>query len=88
MKQLILPTVALFLVGLAAYATKAGGPTTAPATQPSGGTPVNKFCAVEHADEIDPKVTVEYKGKTIGFCCKDCIPKFQADPDKYMATLK
>jgi YHS domain-containing protein len=86
MKQLILPTVVLFMLGLAAYATKAGGPTTAPSTQPAGK-PVNKLCPVGKED-VDPKVTIDYKGKTIGFCCEDCIPKFKADPDKYMASLK
>jgi YHS domain-containing protein len=86
MKHLILPTIALFILGLAAYATKAGGPTTAPATQPAKQV-VNKLCPVGKED-VDPKVTIDYKGKTIGFCCEDCIPKFKADPDKYMASLK
>ena len=85
MKQLILPTLAVFLLGLAALVTKAG-PTTAPATQPANK-PVNKLCPVSKED-VDPKVTVDYKGKTVGFCCDDCIPKFKADPDKYMANLK
>jgi YHS domain-containing protein len=25
-----------------------------------------------------------YKGKTYYFCCKDCKPKFDADPEKYV----
>jgi YHS domain-containing protein len=62
-------------------------PTTAPSTQVSL-TPINKFCAVEHDDEVDPKVTTTYKGKLIGFCCDKCIPKFNKDPEKYMASLK
>jgi YHS domain-containing protein len=88
MKHLILPTIALFLLGLAAYATKAS-PTTGPATQPgaTASKPVNKLCPLSK-EEVDPKVTVDYKGKTVGFCCEDCIPKFKADPDKYMASLK
>jgi YHS domain-containing protein len=41
------------------------------------------------ADEpIDPKVTTVQDGKTIGFCCEDCIPKFKANPAKYMKNLK
>ena len=61
--------------------------TSAPATQASA-TPINKFCAVEHEDEVDPKVTTVYNGKIIGFCCKDCVPKFKQDPERYMASLK
>ena len=65
-------------------------PAAAPTTQKSATTkPINKYCAVEQENEIDPKVpTVQYQGKTIGFCCEDCIPKFKADPEKYMTTLK
>jgi len=61
------------------------GPSTQPATQPAA---VNKFCAVMQEDKIDPKVTYEYKGQTIGFCCKDCIVDFKKDPEKYMKDLK
>jgi YHS domain-containing protein len=56
-----------------------------PTTQP---TAINKLCPVTH-DPVDPKIpTIEYKGKTIGFCCSDCIKAFNADPEKYMANLK
>ena len=55
-------------------------PTTQPATQPSTQhAAINKMCAVEHEDPIDASVTIDYKGKTIGFCCKDCIAKFKAE---------
>ncbi len=60
-------------------------PTTAPTSQPAIA---NKTCPITH-DAINPKgKTVEYKGKTIGFCCEDCIKDFNADPEKYMASLK
>ncbi len=69
-------------------ADKPATPTTRPAaTQPSK--PVNKDCPVEgKGHEVDPKVTVIYKGKTIGFCCRDCIDEFNKDPEKYVAGLK
>jgi YHS domain-containing protein len=63
-------------------------PTSAPATQASAGKPINQFCAVEHDNKIDPKVTTVYNGRVIGFCCPDCIPDFKKDPSKYMASLK
>ena len=83
--------VALLIGVSAAVATAADkpkGPTTKPAaTQPAKA--VNKFCAVEGEDhEVDPKVTVVYKGKTIGFCCKDCVEEFQKDPEKYVKRMK
>jgi len=91
-RKLILSTVTALLVTGAAYvgaADKPKGPTTRPATtQPSAGKPINKFCAVESDNKIDPKITYVYQGKTIGFCCRDCIEDFQKDPDKYMRGLK
>lgn len=91
-RKLILPTVAILMLVSAAYvgaADKPKGPTTRPAaTQPAAGKPINKFCAVESDNKIDPKITYVYKGKTIGFCCKDCIEDFQKDPDRYMRGLK
>jgi YHS domain-containing protein len=58
-----------------------------PSTQESKK-PVNKMCAVMPQDAVDPKITYEYKGKLIGFCCQDCIPEFKKDPEKYMKDLK
>jgi YHS domain-containing protein len=63
------------------------GPAAAAATQPDAK-PVNKFCAVDRDNEVDPKVTTVYKGKVIGFCCRDCIKDFQKDPEKYVKDLK
>jgi YHS domain-containing protein len=69
--------------------SKAAMPTTAPATQASATLkPINKYCAVNRDEEIDPTVTTVYNGKVIGFCCDDCIPKFKKDPEKYMKDLK
>lgn len=47
----------------------------------------NAVCPVM-GNEIDPKVkTVEYKEKTIGFCCPGCIEKFSKNPEKYLKKL-
>ena len=61
---------------------------TQPTTQEAAAKPVNKFCAVDHDNEVDPKVTIIYKGMVIGFCCKDCIKDFDKDPDKYVKNMK
>ena len=61
----------------------------APATQASAtARPINTHCAVDKGDEIDPKVTYLYNGQVIGFCCEDCIPKFNKNPELYMKGLK
>ena len=47
------------------------------------GKPVNTVCAICGMD-VNPAIpTAEYQGKTIGFGCKMCPPKFKADPDRY-----
>lgn len=62
----------------------------APSSSPPGataaaaeGAPVNNTCAI-CGMAVDPRLpTATYQGKTIGFGCRMCPPKFQADPDKY-----
>ena len=92
-RKMIVSAVAALLIGGAAFvgaADKPKGPTTRPSatTKPVAGKPINKFCAVESDNKIDPKVTFVYQGKTIGFCCRDCLEDFQKDPDRYMRGLK
>ena len=57
-------------------------------TPPEPAKPINAYCAVERDHEVDPKVTTTYQDKVVGFCCEDCIPKFEKDPEKYMKDLK
>ncbi|HVT87672.1 MAG TPA: hypothetical protein VHD56_02380 [Tepidisphaeraceae bacterium] len=83
-KQLLIALIAVML-GLGLWVR---AQTTQPATQPAAGAPINKFCAVQKGDAIDPTITVVYKGKVIGFCCSDCPPEFNKDPEKYMKDLK
>lgn len=53
------------------------------ATASADKTPVNAVCAI-CGMKVDPSLpTAEYQGKTIGFGCKMCAPKFKADPDRY-----
>lgn len=47
----------------------------------------NKVCPVM-GEEVDSEAPTEmYNGKVIGFCCKGCEKKFNADPEKYMKNL-
>jgi YHS domain-containing protein len=50
--------------------------------------PVNKFCPIEPEHAVDATVaTTTHNGKVVGFCCEDCIKKFDLDPDAYTAGL-
>jgi hypothetical protein len=33
-------------------------------------------------------VTENFQGREIKFCCKPCVKKFHADPEKYLARLQ
>ena len=46
----------------------------------------NIVCPVSH-EEADPKITYTYKGVTYALCCKRCLKKFKADPEKYIPRL-
>ena len=70
---------------IAAEHEHANAPTTAPTTQSSA--PINKNCLVS-GDKVDPAVTIQYKDKTIGFCCDDCPAEFKKDPEKYVKNMK
>lgn len=51
--------------------------------------PVNTLCPIEKENAVDPTVaTSTYQGKTIGFCCDDCVKKFGLNPAAYVADLK
>ena len=39
-------------------------------------------------DDADKTITKEYKGRTIAFCCEDCVKDFEKDPKKYVEKLE
>ena len=54
-----------------------------PAAAAAPGQTVNSVCAI-CGMPVDPRLpTIEYQGKTIGFGCRMCPPKFKADPERY-----
>jgi hypothetical protein len=55
------------------------------AVQDSDG--VNTYCPVMPDQLAIPEQSTVYKGKTVRFCCDECLEKFKADPEKYMAAL-
>lgn len=70
-------------------------PQTAQTSQPAKATadaakayPVN-WCVVsgETLGQMGDPVVYDYKGRTIKFCCKNCIKIFEKAPDRFMARL-
>ena len=49
--------------------------------------PINKKCPITGKDVVAGR-TSEYKKQTIGFCCMDCVNKFEGDPEKYIKKVK
>ena len=47
----------------------------------------NKVCPVRGNPIEDDTPTVEYDGKTYGFCCPGCDVKFAKNPEKYSKNL-
>ncbi len=48
---------------------------------------INKMCPVMTDEEVDPEMTITFRGKAVGFCCDICIEKFKANPDRYLPRL-
>jgi YHS domain-containing protein len=49
--------------------------------------PINKKCPITGKDVVSGK-TVEYEKQLIGFCCQDCVGKFESDPKKFIGKVK
>jgi uncharacterized membrane protein/YHS domain-containing protein len=75
----------LFLVPVLSSGTASALEPNQPA--PHAKQPVNRYCPVLPEEEVDPSVTTTYQGMTIGFCCKKCLRKFEANPQRYADRL-
>jgi len=49
--------------------------------------PINKKCPITGKDIVSGR-TSEYEKQLIGFCCQDCVGKFEADPKKFIGKVK
>ena len=68
------------------FAADAGKPGGAAKKDEAKNKPINAKCPIQ-GEDIDPDVTTNYKGKTVAFCCKDCIKDFNKEPEKYMKQI-
>jgi len=49
--------------------------------KPGTVTTANAYCVIMNEDPVDPELVREYKGQRVGFCCKGCLPKWEAMTD-------
>jgi YHS domain-containing protein len=82
----ILLITGLFFIGCKKQPANAAS--TAQASQPSStAAAVEQTTCPVMGNPIDPNVFVEYQGKKVYFCCKQCISEFQKEPEKYLSKL-
>lgn len=87
MKQITMVIVVLMALIFSGVTSASGGKCTVKPIQK--GEVINDICPVMGGEvDKDTPYKIEYKGKTIGFCCPGCIAKFNADPEKYMQKLQ
>jgi YHS domain-containing protein len=84
-KQLIVILATVCAVG--AFAADPS-PSPSASAAPSAQTyqkAVNTTCPVsgDTVGDVGKPVYAQYKGQTIALCCKDCLKKFNKNPDKY-----
>ena len=49
-----------------------------------------KTCVVSGEDlgPVGDRVAYSYDGVEVQFCCPDCVPKFEKDPETYLAKIR
>jgi YHS domain-containing protein len=85
--SMVLAAAVIVGIGAVASAEMKMGKHEQATTAPAGKQPINKACLVTD-EPLDPTLTYEYQGKTIGFCCEDCIKAFKKNPEKYLKKLE
>jgi len=87
MKKIISTTLST-VFAVAVLLSLAGCKTQEPmqATSTGGAYPLTK-CVVSGEDLGDKPYVFTHNGQTVKLCCKDCLAKFNAEPDKFMAKL-
>lgn len=90
MKYLILSLLAAGAFAADSTPAPAQPATPAPSTKAVNKPYPLKTCIVSDEDlgSMDEQISIVYEGRIIKFCCKDCIPKFQKDPRKYLKKIE
>ena len=96
------PTITNIMTGLAAAAaltlSSCGDGQTASDESTDNGSSAVKTAATypldvcvvsgEKLGSMGEPYVMTHEGTEVRFCCKECLPKFNEDPDKYVAMLK
>jgi YHS domain-containing protein len=48
---------------------------------------IQTFCPVSGKELEQKEVYTDYEGRRVYFCCENCIPIFEKDPQKYLSIL-
>ena len=71
----------------AATISLVGGCASQPQSSVAGNAGVvNSKCPIEPEDPINPKVTTDWKGKKVAFCCPGCIDEWDRKTDDQKAA--
>lgn len=50
-------------------------------------TPVNTVCPVT-GSPLDPRFSIVFEGRVVGFCCSNCPKEFWEEPEKFRANIR
>jgi YHS domain-containing protein len=84
--KIVMITVILAMV-LALSATGPGWAAEPPMMEQPLAGKTQVACPVQHG-KINKDLYVDYNGQRIYFCCKECIPIFQKDPEAYLKRME
>jgi YHS domain-containing protein len=88
--KLIIPSLFAFAIATSSFAAD---PAAEKPSQTEGVKveSINTVCPVSGekvGGDMGKPVYVDYKGKKIGFCCRDCAKDFKKNPEKYAALAE
>ncbi|MEZ5326077.1 MAG: hypothetical protein R3F19_13585 [Verrucomicrobiales bacterium] len=88
--HMALSLVTPFALVLASCSDSPDGKAGASAAETADGDAYPLTTCVVSGEELGgmgAPVVYDHNGTTVKFCCKSCIPKFEKDPEKYLAIL-
>lgn len=86
-------SVSVFLIIGLIFMIGCKKPSSSPPPSPNSVSQVQASAVIEQTNcpvmggPIDKNVFVEYQGKKVYFCCKQCVAEFQKNPEKYLDKL-
>jgi YHS domain-containing protein len=85
--KLFLTTVLTTILAASAFAGNLPAAAPAAQDQQANAPAKNAVCPVsgDKVGSIGKPVIVEYQGKKVALCCKDCLKDFKKNPAKYSA---